>query len=73
MVSGDRLPVPDPPPVSGALIAIDEVVVAENVAALCVKPVVVCAALEEADELSDFSASKIVDAAPIAANMSASS
>ncbi|MBN9011792.1 MAG: hypothetical protein J0H25_01790 [Rhizobiales bacterium] len=50
--------------------AIDEVVMVENDAVVCVKPVVPCdEAEDEVDDESDFNASKIVDTAPRAASM----
>jgi hypothetical protein len=51
-------------------VAIDEVVMVENEAVVCVKPVVPCdEAEDEVDDESDFNASKIVDTAPRAASM----
>jgi hypothetical protein len=51
-------------------VAIDEVVMVENDAVVCVKPVVPCdEAEDEVDDDSDFNASKIVDTAPRAASI----
>jgi hypothetical protein len=57
-------------PDTGKVTAIDDVVVVENDAAACVKPVVPCDDVEALDDDdSDFNASKIVDTAPRAASM----